>query len=540
MSRARERRAITKMLDSCKVRDLARTVRKERTEKAKEVMTFPPYAYNQPELMDGILIYYLVHEFLESLELYNTLAVFSREAAAFDSKNHIEYHPIMGLEWFLKSFFMSDKYQGLLPILLRFYKSAGKRVRDRRRRNGDLAMAVERAELEEMQKELTGQLNGAAELRGCNFFKSKRGEEEIRAIKYSPGGCQKPACARKEKVPVTCSRNSRSALENDSERAQEEVIQAKQSNSTNNRNFRTSTPKTVNQNEGSSSSSSIEQDIEPTPQNRSCGRQPIDLSKRLESPRSCPRKETCPVMNKVTRQEGFMIEEDNVPIDLSKQPPVNLVKLCERPNASTCGTGTCPRKSMPGTTAHEAPRQPIDYEPINQHGPEKYPISLQPEPALDRSSFLLNQRRRQSRPRGNSLSLRKEIEKRGNALTKENVTFHEFLEDQELREDFKEQYLKGWKPPVPAIVFEDGDEGNEEGEPSSKGGGISPACNLVAEDPDPPEDLVEFGPMTFYQHRNKQYMDAEREHQTNMDKINKFFASQRPKLRPRKPFRTGH
>lgn len=535
MSRARESRAVTKMLDSCKVRDLARMVRKERTDKAKDVITCPPYAYNHPELMDGILIYYLVHEFLESLELYNTLAVFSREAT-FDSKNYIEYHPIMGLEWFLKSFFMSDKYQGLLPILLRFYKSAGKRVRDRRRRNGDLAMAVEKAELEEMQKELTGQLNGTTEFRGCNLVTSNRGGEGTN--KPSHGGCQKSACTRNEKPPVSCNRTNRTRIESVSAIAQEEQIPETQTNSTAKQNFRTSTPNLENQNEGSTPT---EQDPEPLPESRSCGRQsqPIDLSRRPEAPRSCPRKETCPGSTRITRQDGFMIDEENAAIDLSKQPPACSVKLSERPNASMCVSGTCPRKSMPSTSTHETPRQPVDYESLNQqlpvpHGPQESPINVLPEPALDRSSFLLNQRRRQSRPRANSLSLRKEIEKRGNALTKENVTFHEFLEEQELRDDFKEQYLKGWKPPVPAIVFEDDDEENETGEASAKTG-----CNVVAQDQDPPGDLAEFGPKTFYQHRHQQYLDAEREHQTNLDKINKYFASQRPKLL-RNPFRTGH
>lgn len=141
-----------RIVDSGDVQHKSKQEMKESAIAAQVGITSLPYAYNRhPEMRERVLIYYLVQEFLESMQLYSTLAVFSRESA-FDSRDYAEYHPMMGMEWFLQSFFMGDRYDGLLPIVMRFYKSAHKRVMKRRKENEELDDMVQRAEVEEAER----------------------------------------------------------------------------------------------------------------------------------------------------------------------------------------------------------------------------------------------------------------------------------------------------------------------------------------------------------------------------------------------------
>lgn len=185
-------------IESDDARAQTREVECERGSEARELMTWLPHAYNHPELKEKVLLHYIVSEFLESLELYSTLAVFGREAC-FDQQHYTEYHPIMGVEWFLKSFFMGDKYKGLLPVLLRFIKSAEKRVTERTKRQEYLDKAIEEAQqyLELPEERLAVTRGGDLSLRRGGYGNRCVGKS---LRNPSRGTCSQPGCNREVDV----------------------------------------------------------------------------------------------------------------------------------------------------------------------------------------------------------------------------------------------------------------------------------------------------------------------------------------------------
>lgn len=174
-----------------------------RGKEARGLLTTLPYAFNHPELREEVLLNYIVCEFLESMQLFNTLAVFAKEAA-FDASNHVEYDPLIGVEWFLKSFFMGTNYQGLLPILLRFYRSAGKRVVEQRGRQAELQRTIEGVQIiAEVQGIGCGTTSNTNNRKGCSKVDSGRrvSRRSIIADVASRPICAEPSCSRRVTIP---------------------------------------------------------------------------------------------------------------------------------------------------------------------------------------------------------------------------------------------------------------------------------------------------------------------------------------------------
>lgn len=479
------------------MRDLSRQLQRQRTEEVEQQVKCPPNAYTQVDMVDAVLIYYLIHEFLESMELFNTLAVFSCEAADFDSqKKIIDYHPIMGLEWFLKSFFVGEKYQGLLPILLRFYTAAGRRVLERRRANGACGEAIEREELEELQRAIEEQMNPNPEFRGCPLVVTKK------ANCRSKTGQKKSVAETPPPPPRRNTRSCKSCPSNVVQEEAEDEIFAKVQNEVEKSANRSSHPQS----------------------------KPIDLSKRRKS---IFQRRDAIVSQLDVRMEAAAAAADE-PIDYSRQPaPPPPQATCPRPDVCPAlnppsKTNSCPNSCPRKTTT--TTRQPVDYEENNhhhlvQHEPEECPIGFIPDPALDRSSFL--QRKRQNAARAKSMA---DGGEGAAALTRENVTFHELLEGRrDVREDFREKFLKNWKPaapPQPAIVINDSVD--EERTNAPKAGPSN------ARDDDVVQAPVEFGPMTHGQFRNYMREKAEEEDRVRLAKINSFLSNNarpRPKIK---------
>lgn len=111
--------------------DRTRDYLNQRTQEAKLNITLLPYAYNRhPNLQNRLLVYYIIHEFLETLNLTQTLLIFNKETA-FRATDYNEYVPMFGMEWLMKSFLMHAGYTGVLPAILHNFEAAYQRLLDK-------------------------------------------------------------------------------------------------------------------------------------------------------------------------------------------------------------------------------------------------------------------------------------------------------------------------------------------------------------------------------------------------------------------------
>lgn len=560
MSHGRDLHAIARMADSCELRKESRRIVNEKTEEAKGLVSCLPYAYNHPPMMDEVLIYYLVHEFLETMELFNTLAVFSTEAS-FDSSNYTEYHPVLGLEWFIKSFFVSEQYQGLLPILLRFYKPAGKRVHAYRKRLGAITEKIDQTEVENLIKDVAKDANINPEFRGCPLVREDIPPNPIeqRQRRYSAVSSNISNRRRRSSgmTEIESMVQSFRAIKSHAHRSDSLPVSSRGTHSNNGHyepfDFANRPPRrdsTVSEDipaaehmnrliESANASPEFKgwplvmnQRSEPMrgPENgRSCGK---SNKRRKSVPAGCGMRGECPnkhrsdhiievpeEYNESGHHESHLLNDSNEPLNLVMNHSKRRTSVCFRgdscPLANPLTTqsqpmdlnkrpgcskeGACPKKSLP-TAAGANKYLPLDLSKnarVNETGP-RMPIE-------------------EHTPRAE--------------LTRENLEFHEFLEGVEDPEAVREMYLKSMEPKTPKTpkkakkscpkpVHPEHEAFRKSGMRLRRAGS---ALDMAGD---------EYGPITQEQYREEMGRRWRQEEDDNLRKINEYFAGARPRQRP--------
>lgn len=392
-------------------RDRSREMNSVMTAESGKFVKCLPHAYSQQhlELTDRTLIFYLVQEFLESLQLYNTLALFNREST-FDSSEYNEFHPLMGLEWFLKSFFLGDKYFGLVPIVLQFYKSAIRRVLAKYRRDKRRLRRAE-AVMEEETEETSCQATLA--VKSCPLTKMNQSSQ-------SPGPSAQPS--------ASCSRKPLQKQDQVTEYGPEE------------------------------------QEKEHTP--KEC---PIKFTKK-DSGKSSSSFRGCPLIITQRSEPGPSPLNNTACEKTKKLRRKSTTSACPK----NCGAKSCRRNSFPKETSrlpvdmeqdehlaeYRPEKRPSEYVEVEDERPVDTACERRPKSKSAKKTLGMGGG---SCGTGPTAAL----------LTKQNVSMHEFMEGMEERDDFRHRYLSSCKEPIPRVVIDEAtieetrveyDDEEEEGE----------------------------------------------------------------------------